>query len=474
MRFGILISGNMLPDFPATITIVLLFLLLSLSICSAEFLTGNRVILPIPPGNQSGFSGKAIFMETNGIFPPVRAGLSLDYHEGEEYYYCSLKVFSGGLVVWNSDEFSVFRPSERCILDFTVAGNLELKDSRGSIGWSTGTSGQGVQRLLLHKTGNLVLMTAKNHVKWQSFDFPTDILLWGQKLYNSSKLTSFSGDQRTFYSFELQLDGAALFLNSGHQKYSYWEFRPPESQSIYFSKLGSSGLNFFDKNSKISGNFTPDIPGPIKLLALAKNGNLGFYRYSKMKRKFECVYQVLMGPCNMPLTCGDYQACTLYNSCSCMPFLRPHNDLSSCISGEFSSDFCHNGSTEMVKLEGFTTILRTNSIITTSSMDICVKMCAGNCSCAAALYSYSPNSECFHYGLVGGVKQVRGERGLVYFVKAPRGIVKGCYQSSSLRPRLLIFSSVVEGVVLVMILGGFMYWFFVIRKRKKDLAGERS
>nr|GMD43286.1 G-type lectin S-receptor-like serine/threonine-protein kinase SD2-5 [Ipomoea batatas] len=141
---------------------------------------------------------------------------------------------------------SQFYTTENCILELTQNGDLRLKGQRGSVGWRTGTFGQGVKRLNLLRTGNLVLVDSQNMIKWQSFNFPTNIMLWGQRLSSKTRLTAFPSNSSLFYSLEIHDDKLALYLNSGKWKYSYWEFRPSNNRTITYVELTSEGLEIYN------------------------------------------------------------------------------------------------------------------------------------------------------------------------------------------------------------------------------------
>uniref|UniRef100_A0A6N2KG46 Bulb-type lectin domain-containing protein n=1 Tax=Salix viminalis TaxID=40686 RepID=A0A6N2KG46_SALVM len=172
--------------------------------------------------------GRAFLMETNQMEPSFRVAVSVEPVIGK--YSCSLQVFLGDVKVWNSGHYSHFYTSDKCALELTKDGDLRLKGSNDRIGWRTGTSGQGVERLEILKTGNLVLVDALNRIKWQSFNFPTDVMLWGQRLNVATRLTSFPTNSTAFYSFEIQHSKIALYLSSGKWNYSYWEVSAYQEQ----------------------------------------------------------------------------------------------------------------------------------------------------------------------------------------------------------------------------------------------------
>lgn len=125
------------------------FFLLSLRLflhcaCSAlTFPTGRRVTVGFPSPFQPGFIGRAYVLTAGNAPPGLRAALSVEAVQGR--YSCSMVVLLGGLKVWSSDHSARFTPAGSCILDLTVDGDLQIKDSTGRVGWRSGTPGVGVQ-----------------------------------------------------------------------------------------------------------------------------------------------------------------------------------------------------------------------------------------------------------------------------------------------------------------------------------------
>jgi len=109
-----------------------------------------------------------------------------------DFYFgvCILQVDSGGFlswpnagtlqVVWSANRDRAVR--ENATLSFTAGGDLLLRDTDGSLVWSTRTSDQSVAGMILTKSGNLVLFDRKNAPVWESFSHPADCLLPGQQL----------------------------------------------------------------------------------------------------------------------------------------------------------------------------------------------------------------------------------------------------------------------------------------------------
>ncbi|EFJ08119.1 hypothetical protein SELMODRAFT_72390, partial [Selaginella moellendorffii] len=81
--------------------------------------------------------------------------------------------------------------SPQSTIVLTAQGNLELRDARRGLVWSTNTSNLGVRMLKLKMSGNLVLVTANGTEVWRSFDHPTDTLMPEQMLHIGKKLEAY-------------------------------------------------------------------------------------------------------------------------------------------------------------------------------------------------------------------------------------------------------------------------------------------
>lgn len=417
---------------------------------------GHRVSLAVPGVYLSGFNGKAFLIEVDQVVVPnFRTALSVEAVKGK--YSCSIEVFLGDVKVWNSGHYSQFYTYDVCMLELTEDGDLLLKGPKGQVGWRTGTSRQNVKSLQILRTGNLVLVDALNRIKWQSFNFPTDAMLWGQRLDVATKLTSFPSYSSTFYTFEIQHNKVALYLNSGDNKYSYWEFKPSKDRNITYVELRSRGLILFSEQYKKIAQITSPRAQPLRFLALGnETGNLELYFYSSEKGKFEASFQALNRTCDLPLACKPYGICTFSNSCSCIS--------SGCGEG-VSGGFCGERQTEkiMLELSGVSSVLIGAKRANVSKGE-CASFCLDDCECAAALYS-SELEECSFYKMVVGVKQVERGNGLSYLVKVPKGS-HGNGSKNNVKKWVVILVVVVDGLILVLVVGGLAYYF--IRKRKSS------
>ncbi|KAJ0669744.1 putative non-specific serine/threonine protein kinase [Helianthus annuus] len=119
-------------------------------------------------------------------------------------------------VVWSANRD--YPVSHGAILNFTATGDLVLRDVDGSTVWTTNTTGKSVVGMNLTDAGNLVLFDVNGFVVWQSFDYPTDTLVPGQRLFEGQQLipsissTNWTA-QKDLYSLRVTEQG--LFVCAG-------------------------------------------------------------------------------------------------------------------------------------------------------------------------------------------------------------------------------------------------------------------
>ena len=334
-----------------------------------------------------------------------------------------------------------------------------------------------MQRLQLSKTGNLILVDELNRLKWQSFNFPTDVMLWGQRLSLGTILTSFTTNSDSFYSFEIQSNKIAMYLNSGSWKHSYWEFKPSKNRNITFVQLGPKGLELFNHQHRKIAQIRSQRIEPLRFMSLGNGtGNLGLYYYSSEKGKFETSFQALNTTCDLPLACEPYGICTFSNSCSCIRFVKRTEEKMRSRCGEgYRRGFCGREA-EMVELRDVRTVLRNDPKRVNVSREECSSLCMDDCKCVAALYSSGKDGEgvreCFLYGLVRGVRQVDRGSGFNYMVKVPKGSGGAHGRSNNVRKWVLVMVGVIDGLIILFVVGGIGY--YVIRKRRKNLAVDNT
>ncbi|GFY93867.1 S-locus lectin protein kinase family protein [Actinidia rufa] len=94
-------------------------------------------------------------------------------------FYLAVLHSDSGIVVWSANRISPVSDSAKLRLSIT---GLSITDDDGRLVWSTPPLPSAVALLNLQDSGNLVLLDQFNKSLWQSFDYPTDTLLIGQRL----------------------------------------------------------------------------------------------------------------------------------------------------------------------------------------------------------------------------------------------------------------------------------------------------
>ncbi|KAL5058307.1 hypothetical protein RYX36_029911 [Vicia faba] len=450
----------------------LFFVLLFISSAFSESSVGvgHNLIVEAPLEYRIGFRVGGFLLENDQTVPKYRVALSIEAIDAK--FACSLLVFLGDVKVWDSGHYSKFYVTGKCLLEFSMDGDLRLKGPNGIVGWKTGTSGQGVKNLQILRTGNLVLVDEQNNVKWQSFNFPTDVMLRGQQLDVATRLTSFRSNSTLFYSFEIENNKVSLYVNSGKLRYSYWNFQPTMNRSITYIKLSSKGLLLFDVKYKKIAQIPSQSLQPLKFLALKnETGNIGLYYYSAEKGKFEASFQALNRTCDLPNSCKPYGICTFSNTCSCIQILT--NDKKSSTSSDcgegFSGGFCHDEKAEMLEIDNVSSVLKGVPETVNISREACSNLCLRDCKCAAALYFSNASvgaAECYLYRLVLGLKQVNKGSGFSYMVKVRKGIGRN-HEMHDVKRWIFVVVGVFDGFIVMILVGGFGYWLF--RRRSNGL-----
>ncbi|KAF7141547.1 hypothetical protein RHSIM_Rhsim06G0125000 [Rhododendron simsii] len=257
-------------------------------------------------------------------------------------------------------------------LRFTEHGDLILADDDGSLVWSTNTGGKSVSGLNLTEEGNLVLFDRDNTMVWQSFDHPTDTLVFGQKLALGKKLiASVSSSNRSEGAFTLDAQRDAL--------YAYIDLNPP--QYYYWSPLNRSTtphLRF--QNGSFNELSIPPASSPAQFMKLEPDGHLRVYQW--VVGDWNEVADLLTpfgGDCGYPLACGKYGICS-NGQCSCPPgeakngtsLFRQENHLQPNQGCSPITPICYSYPYQIVYEE--------------KELEDCKKACLNNCSCKAFLF----------------------------------------------------------------------------------------
>ncbi|KAL7185248.1 hypothetical protein ACSBR2_027218 [Camellia fascicularis] len=383
---------------------------------SSEFRNGSFVFHPIANLYTSWINTPSSSEFRNGsfVFQPILlrgsfgTGYGCGFYCNYTYSDCLFAVVIHNLTVLGNDSIS-FKPQLvwsanrnrpvklNATLQLTKDGDLILADSDGTSVWSTKTGGgnYSVSGLNLTEDGNLVLFDRNSAMVWQSFDNPTDSLVFGQKLVPGQKLTasiSASNWSEGLYSLAVHSDGWFVYIESN----------PP--QSYFGSSLGESPYVKFENGSINGNNVPPANTNTSQFMRLEPDGHLKVYEWGGYD--WGVVVDLLTvhgGECQYPMACGEYGICSK-GQCGCpgeantetvtfrqINFMKPN--LGCSIVTPISCD--HSQYHSLLELKD-TSYFNLNlgyysdqtQLLQQTDVEGCKTSCLRNCSCKAAIFAY--------------------------------------------------------------------------------------
>ncbi|XP_028778302.1 putative receptor protein kinase ZmPK1 [Neltuma alba] len=282
-------------------------------------------------------------------------------------------------------------------------GNLVLNDAGQVDVWSTNTTSLKPPQLILKDDGNLILLEDSNHVVWQSFDFPTDTLVPGQRLTRHASLVSSKSQtdpSSGFHKLFFDNDNVLRLVYDGPELSSiYWP--PPWFQpwQVGRSTFNASRFVFLNLDGEFisSDNFTSETSdyGLVlqRRLTIDSDGNVRVYSRRHWGEKWDVSWQAFSAGCNVHGVCGENSFCKYEpytgRTCLCLPGykLKDESDSSVGCQPEFNlscnpedSGFLHIPNGDFYGYDQGTYLNVT--------FDECKKECLKLCNCKGFQYSH--------------------------------------------------------------------------------------
>ncbi|XP_021900524.1 G-type lectin S-receptor-like serine/threonine-protein kinase At5g35370 [Carica papaya] len=157
----------------------------------------------------------AFLLSPNGTFKAAISNPKPQVHR----YYFSVIHSSSNSIIWTAVTTKPMSDSTKLYL---THGGLYIADQSGNPIWSTPELDSSVSALELQESGNLVLIDSHNVSLWESFDYPTDTIVEGQRLLVGKSLSSFVSEDNLSlgdYRFVVTGNNAVLQWNG----LSYWK-----------------------------------------------------------------------------------------------------------------------------------------------------------------------------------------------------------------------------------------------------------
>ncbi|KAK1274688.1 G-type lectin S-receptor-like serine/threonine-protein kinase [Acorus gramineus] len=290
-------------------------------------------------------------------------------------------------VVWSANPN---RPvGENATLSLTWYGDLLLQDSDGTIVWSTKTLKKPVKGMSINNDGNLVLFDWNGKTVWQSFDHPTDVLVPGQTLTRTQKLTS--------AEHSLTVTSNGLFATIGsNPPQTYFQY--PVSKTKY-AKFTNGSLDIYAESNKPVASIALPKASSAQYMKLDSDGHLRVYEWST--KGWVVVADVFgLKACLYPKACGEYGICADDGQCSCpigtsgcYSFFRPVNYRRPSLGCSTVTPIsCRlSGYHQMIAIEDVSYFGYSDArAVALKGVDKerCKQACLKSCACRAALFQY--------------------------------------------------------------------------------------
>ncbi|CAM6038948.1 unnamed protein product [Sphagnum compactum] len=314
----------------------------------------------------------------------------------------SIQHAASGLQVWVANFYNTTSSSYSLVLGGN--GNLMMmmmeNNNTMTTTWSSNTGSEGVTAMQLLENGNLVLSATttkstvdKNNsgaVVWQSFDYPTDTIITGQQLKNTSymyaamstrahlsgemyslRVQTYTSDLSLFVDFNPPSDYLLLPIPAANESFGanrYWtantEFWVPQNAWVCcggsYAEL-NDGLTVYDSQgdtyiSTSSNNLNPNLTF-LEYARVLPDGNLQSFVFRDGQWKLN--FEALTNPCHLPNACGSYGICDEEESAAVVAG----------VSSSSSKSFCHGCP------PGFHAINQTDLSMGCEALEVLVESC---------------------------------------------------------------------------------------------------
>ncbi|KAJ7948570.1 Receptor-like kinase [Quillaja saponaria] len=293
-------------------------------------------------------------------------------------------------VVWVANREYAFHSS--AVLTINSEGNLVISDGK-LVYFLTNTSGGSSTSATLFDSGNLVQSNDSSlEVLWQSFNYPTDILLPGMRIgldpstgYSWSLTSWRSADDPAPGLFSLQVDRVQrVVITKGSNL--YWT----DIEDKFLIQTSSSRTNGIWNKGYFT--LTADSNGSISRIVLEVSGELNEQIWSEDAKGWLSLQSSV---CGTNALCGSFGICNPQsrNPCGCLKGFKSYNNANSSMKGcdRQTALLCSNGSHAEGEKDGFLFMSKVGLpsnplLLDTGSAVGCESACWSNCSCVAYTY----------------------------------------------------------------------------------------
>ncbi|XWS25182.1 hypothetical protein CRYUN_Cryun27aG0047900 [Craigia yunnanensis] len=328
------------------------------------------------------------------------------------FYLCVIHVESN-TIIWSANRDSPI--SDSGTIDLTIKG-ISIADPDGNLKWSTPQLQATVYALLLTEMGNLVLLDQFNGSLWESFHYPTDTIVIGQRLpvgANLSSAVSESNSSTGDYRFMVSASDAILQWHGQ----VYWKLSMDtkayinSNYVVEYMAINKTGLYLFGRNGSVVVIQVNLLPTNFRIAKLDVSGQFTVSSFSGSKW-----IQEFVGPidgCQIPTSCGKMGLCTVDSTsnaptCSCpSDFHLASQHIGGCLPNNHSYSLptaCDSTNNVSESNSSAVSYLRLGSGMDYFSLvfsqpvrygvkfSVCQDLCLRDCACLAIFYENSSGS----------------------------------------------------------------------------------
>ncbi|KAL4586803.1 hypothetical protein LXL04_011447 [Taraxacum kok-saghyz] len=459
----------------AAVTFLLLLLsLLSTSYCATIY-TGS--ISSTPNFTATNFH----YVDHNGDFlrsvNRTYTAAILNPQRKSPSFYLVIYHSASRIVVWTANRNNPITSSGQLLLSFT---GLTIYDDSAVPVWSTPPINSTVTSLQLLDSGNLVLLDNFNKTVWQSFDYPTDTIVSGQRFpVGRSLIASEDADDylEGGYTFTVTTDDALLQW----ENLTYYRLLMDSksiinsNQPITYLMVNGSGFYLFGAQGSavvVQVLITvAAVDSDYRILKITNVGDLTIMRYTN--RAWVTDFTTPGDSCRAPFSCGKLGLCSP-GGCSCPPGFRgDRNANAGCSPSNFSLSLPEScgGNVNGTQLrsnssENYVYIPLgngmkyypnefTNPIRNGATLSACEDLCTANCACLAIFHGNTSGSCYLLENQLGSfvLSSSNGDNDSSGFIKAISSPHNQDTDSSSNLPVAALILLPSSGVLLISIFG---------------------
>ncbi|PSS31793.1 G-type lectin S-receptor-like serine/threonine-protein kinase [Actinidia chinensis var. chinensis] len=345
----------------------------------------------------------------NGTF---KASMFNPHGQQTNFYLCVIHVASNS-ITWSANHDAPVSSSGKMSL---TADGILVMDQDGNFKWSTPRLQSLVSSLQLTENGNLVLLDQFNSTLWESFIYPTNTIVIGQKLHVGTLLSSaVSSGDLSIGSYRLTLSASDILLQWENKM--YWKLSmdtnafTESNYAVEYMEVTQTGLYLFGDNGSAVVIQVTLSPSDFRIAMLDDSGQFTVSSFPGTGLKQEFVGPV--DKCQIPFICGRLGLCSDAAAsdnpvCSCTPdfHLRSLNT-TDCVpsDGSYSLSVSCNSTISSSKenssmvsnlslgygidyfANDFTVPVKSGV-----NLSVCQDLCSGDCSCLAVFYENSSGS----------------------------------------------------------------------------------